>query len=255
VYMTLKKGDRLPTVALAQARLVEAGAPNLRVDGLFGPKTEAAVTNFQAQMNVPRTGKVDQATWGAITQLQPLKDIVAMDGSSTSLLIEDRPFYDDGQSNIMISYGMSYGASVFIDRLVAENAPGSVALLRFDGHGGPGQQRIAGGGKGINGTSEFNWGHFKKWPALSRAWFSKIGSVMKPYGSIELHGCRIAYGAHGAALLTGLADACGVPVSAGVILQDMGRPSDRFQGPTVTHCPKGVPLRAWASKTFTSCQW
>ena len=99
MYMTLKKDDRLPTVALAQARLAENGAPNLLIDGWFGPKTEAAVLKFQAQMNVPQTGKVNQSTWGAIKQIQPLMDIVAMDGSDLSLLMEDRPFFDDGQSN------------------------------------------------------------------------------------------------------------------------------------------------------------
>jgi len=41
--------------------------PSVNPDGIFGPETERAVLAFQSNIGLPSTGKVDFATWTAIT--------------------------------------------------------------------------------------------------------------------------------------------------------------------------------------------
>jgi len=136
MYVTVQKGDRLPTVALAQERLVERGASQLVVDGIFGPNTRAAVDRFQTTAKLPVTGAVDQASWRALALGAPLSVVDVIDASDITVLQEDGPFLNDGQSHVQVNYGMSRGALVLIDRLVATNPPRSVCLLRLHGHGG-----------------------------------------------------------------------------------------------------------------------
>lgn len=59
--------DRSNAVALVQQRLVATVAPELRVDGYFGPNTEAAVLEFQAANGLEIDGLVGEATWQALT--------------------------------------------------------------------------------------------------------------------------------------------------------------------------------------------
>ena len=56
-----KKGDRGERIKIVQTLLNMAGA-DLDVDGVFGPKTEDAVKNFQSKQNLEPTGQVDTAT-------------------------------------------------------------------------------------------------------------------------------------------------------------------------------------------------
>jgi hypothetical protein len=56
-----KNGDRGERIKVVQTLLNIAGA-DLAVDGVFGPKTEAAVKNFQSKRNLEPTGQVDTAT-------------------------------------------------------------------------------------------------------------------------------------------------------------------------------------------------
>ena len=43
----------------------------LTVDGIFGPHTERAVKDFQAQSGLETTGEVDSGTWGALVTEPP----------------------------------------------------------------------------------------------------------------------------------------------------------------------------------------
>lgn len=43
-----------------------SGVPALAIDGIFGPKTAAAVNAVQSRLGLPITGTVDQATWQRI---------------------------------------------------------------------------------------------------------------------------------------------------------------------------------------------
>jgi hypothetical protein len=78
---------------------------------------------------------------------------------------------------------------------------------------------------------------------------------MKPYGSIELHGCDVALGRAGHRLLSGMAKTCAVPVTAGLGSQRGGKKADRFEGPVHTELPFGLSLKAWSSRIFAKCGW
>lgn len=43
--------------------------PKIRVDGVFGPQTEAAVKKFQSVFGLPATGIVDYPTWYKISDI------------------------------------------------------------------------------------------------------------------------------------------------------------------------------------------
>ena len=70
--------DRGPAVYLIQQALRAEVAPQLGVDGLFGPGTEQAVRDFQRQRGLRVDGQVGPETWVALVPDAPGDDI---DGS------------------------------------------------------------------------------------------------------------------------------------------------------------------------------
>jgi hypothetical protein len=264
MYVTVRRGDKLPTVALAQARLVESGAPDLIVDGIFGPRTRAAVLAFQRKAGIPATGEVDPPTWKVLHRKHPITVIDSIDAGDDNLvseidgrrfrtsqnLAEERPYLDDGHSNVRVNYGTSRGTRQMIHDLLARHPPQSVALLRFHGHGGP-------GGMGVSGvhvsSSSLLFSQFTLPEAC--ACYRLLGTIMKPYGSIELHGCRVGRGRRGHTLLAGLARTTRVPVTAGLGYQYGGDWANRFEGATITFFPGDLTLKAWCAEVFSRCQW
>ncbi|WP_434222060.1 peptidoglycan-binding domain-containing protein [Limnospira platensis CENA597] len=59
----IKQGDRGSKVKTLQTRLELTGHDPGPVDGIFGPKTLAAVSDFQLAMGLESTGVVDDKTW------------------------------------------------------------------------------------------------------------------------------------------------------------------------------------------------
>jgi spore coat assembly protein SafA len=70
-YPTLKLGDRGPFVVNLQARLKSLGFDPGPIDGIFGPRTEAAVKSYQQSRGLPPTGIVDEMTWNALLFATP----------------------------------------------------------------------------------------------------------------------------------------------------------------------------------------
>jgi cell wall-associated NlpC family hydrolase len=62
----VKRGDDNEHVRAVQERLEQLGFNPGGADGDFGRKTEEAVQAFQAAWELPPTGSVDDATWGAL---------------------------------------------------------------------------------------------------------------------------------------------------------------------------------------------
>jgi peptidoglycan hydrolase-like protein with peptidoglycan-binding domain len=254
MFVRISRGDRLPTVALAQARLVMDGA-NLDVDGAFGPRTEDAVIEFQRRHHLAETGNVDPGTWHVLGAARELVAVDHIDAADLAVLAEDRPHLDDGHSNIhVLSASETRGVRVAIESIVARHGARSVSLLRFHGHGGPGHMVVASGRYG-DYPNTFAGEYFRAPTAATLELFARLGSIMKPYGSIELHGCRVAARANGRRLLNGMASACGVPVSAGMRSQFGGTAAARFEGPTLTGCPGGQRLADWARGVVGTCRW
>lgn len=63
---TLTVGHTGSAVSQAQRALRRTPDMSLVVDGIFGPKTEAATKEFQANVGLPISGIVDQPTWAAL---------------------------------------------------------------------------------------------------------------------------------------------------------------------------------------------
>ncbi|MFO0722973.1 MAG: peptidoglycan-binding domain-containing protein [Myxococcota bacterium] len=69
---TLGRGDSGSSVEELQRKLNAAGAnPPLVTDGLFGPKTEAALKSYQASQGLPSNGLADHATLAGLSAARP----------------------------------------------------------------------------------------------------------------------------------------------------------------------------------------
>jgi hypothetical protein len=105
----------------------------------------------------------------------------------------------DGRSRLEVNAGMSHAARYLINRLLARYPRRSVALLRVYGHAYPGQIFVGGGDADYLGTSyvarEMIEGTSFSADLLDydnvKNDFVRLGNLMKPYGSIELHGCNV----------------------------------------------------------------
>lgn len=265
----LRNGDHGPKAVLVQLLLVtRAPHVSIRIDGHFGPATLRAVRQFQAlDRSLPQDGAVDAATWRALLNRANLAtvDHTDVDDMVTALaqgnllqsiqqghqygLIAAGELSRSGAAPASVSAGMSNGVSRMITQV--RNAAGArkIGLLRIFGHGLPGGQ-IVSAGRGVTGGAATHGSALTAQAvrAMTNEW-GQLAQAFAPYGSCELHGCRVGQGARGNDLLRELANLWRVPVSAGVETQHTGRGSTgRFEGPVRTAYPGGGSLRTWANQ-------
>ena len=68
---TLRKGSKGVAVRGLQRRLIDAGfGPDDEIDGRFGPKTEAAVKDFQKQEGLEVDGIVGPQSWKRLNEYE-----------------------------------------------------------------------------------------------------------------------------------------------------------------------------------------
>ena len=233
----LRRGDRLPTVAVAQMLLNRYGDAHIRVDGIFGSETQRAVQEFQTS---DPSGQIRNATWQDLNR--PRYQILdSVDATDPDVL--DHQDIERLGGEPVINYGMSRGGRHAIDQVLANGRPGNVVLLRFHGHGSPGTMVVSSGTLGSWAVSSFD----ARYGDPFFRYLERLRPLFLPYGSVELNGCRVGRGSRGRALLQGMANTLGVPVTAGLQSQYGGGNSTfRFEGPTRTICPFGQNLRDWA---------
>jgi hypothetical protein len=53
-------------IAMVQTQLQQRGYYNAAVDGTYGPRTEQALLNFQADAGIPMTGEIDEETLSSL---------------------------------------------------------------------------------------------------------------------------------------------------------------------------------------------
>jgi hypothetical protein len=149
-YPVLQQGDQLPAVAVLQKLLCRAGA-KLAVDGTFGPRTRAAVLEFQQSRRVQSVmgpGITDQSTWAQLTLPSELPIVDAVDVFDPNVYRQDAlQIKQEGGAPILIG-GMSNGVvqAVTMVRREARRLGDNVFLLRLNGHGSPGKQYMSAGG-------------------------------------------------------------------------------------------------------------
>jgi peptidoglycan hydrolase-like protein with peptidoglycan-binding domain len=246
-YTILKKGDRLPTVGVLQALLNRTGA-TLEPDGIFGPRTESALIEFQRARRLDPSGVAVGETWRRLmfqTQV-PVIDFVDV---FHDMVYEKAMALTAAGGSPMMMGGMS---NAVLDMATQLSALHGVFLLRIIGHGGPGIQAIAMGKGGyyetVKGrsvrrlypheTSSFSIVNLRTIPGHT------FGRIFGPYGCLEMHGCHVAQGATGRAFVTRLANLVGVPVSAALGSQQS---PFRLDGATFTAVPRGRSLEEWCS--------
>ena len=243
-YTLLRRGDNLPAVGVLQ-KLLNRGGAGLTVDGDFGSRTRTAVLNFQRPRLLTQDGVVGAETWPRLSATANLPIMDCIDIFDPSLMnLEARDIQRAGGNPLVIG-GASNGVEQAVQMILAAS-PGNVFLLRFHGHGAPG---VAGfsfgqGGAGFGHRADVDPANLSiMLPILGR-----LRRIFGPYGCIQFMHCSTGRGANGRLVLTSIANAIGVPVSAGVHDQlGGGLNTFEFEGPTFTALPGGATIRTWAS--------
>lgn len=243
MYPLLKRGDRLPTVVVAQFLLNEALSQGnyIAADGMFGPITRQAVVDFQRRNTLSPTGQIDEATWRALNRGRNLHVIDSVDATDPAIL--DHEYIRRAGGTALEYHGMSNGIRQATSDIQRVARTGNVVLLRFHGHGAPGEMLVtAGSGRYADASNTFETTFLD---GMVR-FLSRLRPIFARFGSAELHGCRVARGRNGRRLLQGLARAWNVPVTASVHSQYGNADTFRFEGRTVTVFPGGGSLQSWA---------
>jgi len=246
-YPLLKRSDRLPMVAVVQTLLNSTGPPGeaLVVDGAFGRLTRKRLEEFQGG-HTPRLkadGVVGPRSWSALAVGRGFQILDAVDISDPRDAAYEPVDIRLAGGNPMTTGGMCNGVREVVSRIRSWARPGSLTLLRFHGHGSPGNMGVSVGVSWYP-SSEFDVGYLE---SVMHA-VMPLRGLFAQNGSVEMHGCRIAAGRSGSRLLRGMCDALGVPVSAGIRSQFSGGSATfGFEGPTKTACPGGLSLAGWSN--------
>ena len=158
---------------------------------------------------------------------------------------------DDGLSCFpsppIVVYGMSNAIGFVVDKIkVRAGSYGMIDLLRFHGHGAPGMMGIAGNYGADMSRHLADLGPRRK--RLAGRTLAELRAYFSPFGRVELHGCEVGKGKTGGKLIRRLANAFGVPVSAGIRNQYDSDLSDTFtfEGPVRTAYPGGkIKKTSW----------
>ncbi len=242
-YPYLRQGDHLPAVGVLQRLLIRTGS-RLRADGIFGPKTKAAVQDFQRARRLKPDGIVGVQTWPRVSAASDLQIIDCIDIFDPSLLrLEARDIRRVGGNPVVIG-GMCNGVQQAVSEI--RLAGRSVFLLRFHGHGARGVASISSGHGELDPDLEHRSDIALENLAQIRPVISQLFSIFGAYGCVQFMHCETGGGRSGRRLLDQIARMLGVPVSAGVRTQyGGGLRTFRFEGPTHTATPRGESLSGW----------
>lgn len=243
-FTLLARGNKLPAVGVLQ-KLLNRGGSNLTADGDFGERTQTAVINFQRPRGLVADGVVGQNTWPRVSAGANLPIMDCIDIFDPSLMDLEMKDIQNAGGNPLVIGGMSNGVAQAVQMILGAS-PGNVFLLRFHGHGAPGVAGISfgHGGAGFGHRADIDLSNLPIMiPLLTR-----LRGIFGPYGCIQFMHCSTGRGPNGQTVLRAIANAVGVPVSAGV--QDQlggGANTFRFEGPTFTAVPGGGSIASWAS--------
>jgi hypothetical protein len=269
----IQSGDRGPRVVLAQILLNRHGAkPKLRVDGVWGDKTQTAVEAFRKASNLEPGGPIDADAWKPLIAGQSLKLVDSVDvssltfqnketGKQETLLSGSEPdakaLKEGGGAPLLMTRHPLSGLEDAIQRIITYvGNDDEIALLRFHGHGNHGYWFTVEAGDPVDLKEKDP----KAYRALAADWHGYLSNEnfhkhkltlakLKPYfakfASVEHHGCNV--GKHSQPLLHKLANLWGVPVSAGQTIQyGAGKTAYVFEGTPFTAYPHHKNLKSWA---------
>jgi hypothetical protein len=243
-FTVLIRGNVLPSVTTTQI-LLRRHKPHssITADGIYGPRTKAAVQSFQSLHKLVKDGIVGNNTWNALTKVSGYQTIDVVDCSDPSLRQHEMADIRSAGGDPIVVYGNIDTIGFLAQKILSRGKRSNIMLLRFHGHGGHGTQNIT--GTTINGSPHMASISIHSFAKTARI-LAPIRNLMLPFGSVQLLGCDVG-GGRGSALILLLAQLWGVPVTAGLYTQ-LGGGSDtfRFEGPTVSAFPEG-DLKSWST--------
>lgn len=250
MMLLVRYGEHGPRVVLCQLLLNRTGAA-LAVDGIFGRHTRDAVREFRRGAGLGAGDAVDPAVWDALPRGSDMSvvDVIdygdpAMAGPVSQALVAagSRP----------IQFGlMCAGVEQMVASIAGAASPGSIALLRIQGHGNLGQWMtvsvgdVVHGGKAAQAAlakedhSYIAATNFRKLAPV----LAQIGPYFAPHGSMEHGGCSLGSKPATRQLMHDMADLWNAPVSAGIGIQVSALNID---GQTFTAYPLRQTLKTWS---------
>lgn len=243
----VQQGDVGPRVIMIQGILRAAGH-SISIDGIFGPRTEAAVIQYKSTLTgASAGGAIDLQTWRAIEASTRWRIINVVDAEDPAQRQRVMSGLTRAGAEVILMHGMCNAVTQAIDEVIGRaSASGAYAMVRFYSHGGPGGQGIAQGHDGsmLDHLSGISAQHF---PAM-RAQFQRLNDVLAPFGCIDLMGCSVGAGDAGRVLLHDVADSAGRPAEAGIQTQysdDVGNMVFNFEGPVRQVYPGSQTRGGW----------
>lgn len=264
----IQLGDTGPRVVLLQIALsTTPPQTSLRVDGVFGEGTRQAVKNLQRMLTRQQTGIVEGTEWQHLMRAMPFSTfdhadvddfITAFESNTIERSLREGHQYGmvaagelarAGAPVASVGVGTSNAVGILVERIIRAGSGTKIGLMRIFGHGARGLQMIAAGRGVAGGASDAGAALSPTVTRRMRSNLVRCAPAFRPYGSVELHGCKVADGDAGRLLLRDLADEWQVPVTAGIRQQHVGSGQTfRFEGPTRTEYPGRVSLRQWAER-------
>ena len=231
--LLVKKGDHGPRVVMVQGLLRATGNPVV-IDGSFGPMTEAAVIRYKATLpGATPGGQIDLETWRVIERTTGYRIINVVDAEDAAQRQRVMSGLTRAGAEAIIMYGMSNAVTQAIGEVIDRaGGSGTLAMIRFYSHGGPGAQGVAMGHDGsmLPHLAGISLQHFE----MMRAQFQRLNDVLTVWGCVDLMGCSVGSGQAGRSLLHKIADSAGRPAEAGIQVQysqDVGYTVFNFEGP------------------------
>lgn len=245
----LKRGNSTPSVTVLQILLDAVAGSDIKVDGIFGPRTEQAVRAFQRQRGLNPDGIIGKKTWPPLARLAGVTIADIVDAEDPAALTGEVADIRAAGGSPIVLRGMSNGVGQAIADLRSRYPVSAIAVLRFHSHGGAGDMNVSAGEGGdsradLSGISHDNIG-------MIRPQLNQLGSHLAPFGCIEFHGCIVGRGPSGRNLVQGVANATHRPTSAGRNDQfggGGGYATFRFEGPIENAYPSGMSRTAWGAR-------
>ena len=252
----IKQGHIGPRVIMIQGILRSLGY-ELTIDGNFGPKTKAAVQNFQRRPSVKLSpdGKVGMDTWQTLRSISGYRVINVVDAEDPA----QRKRVMGGLNralarDVIIMYGQSNAIASAISQIMSRvNASGTVAMVRLYSHGAQGAQNVAAGKDGS--MMAHRSGFTTAMLPQIKTDFSRLNDVLASFGCLDLMGCSVGGGVKGQRLLSGLANAVRRPAEGGMRVQystNTGYVPFNFEGAVRHVYPRGVSRKAWGRSVQNS---
>jgi hypothetical protein len=242
--------ERSPRITLLQILLKDEH--DLRVDGIFGPKTLAALKAFQKSCGQFPGGEATPDTWRELMRGTNLAVISSVDMGDSGLKVDVQALKDSGDNPIELGQ-MCNGLGQLINEVQTRASGKSIAALRLDGHGNLGRWMTVSVGDVVDmSRAEYRKAEKEYYSYIDAGHFSRVSGLLgrlsgrfAPFGFAEHHGCSLGKRPKTRGMMAKLADLWQVPISVGIVLQPFGVVT-YFQGPVVTMFPLGMHLHSWS---------